>query len=75
MKSTVEAIARAIASVPGAVRVSEETGEKGTTLRLQVADVDRGRIIGKQGKVIKAIRSVVGVAAAKAGRKVAVEID
>jgi predicted RNA-binding protein YlqC (UPF0109 family) len=55
------------------VTVSEEGGE--TVLTLLVDESDKGKVIGKQGKVIKAIRAVVGAAAAKAGKQVAVEID
>ena len=57
--------------------VSVETSQDGdvTVLRLVVDESDKGKVIGKQGKVIKAIRAVVGAAASKAGLQVDVEID
>ena len=67
-------IAKAIVNLPDKVEVIEETTEQGTTLRLQVADEDKGRIIGKQGRVAEAIRTLLRVKAAKAGTRVNLEI-
>ncbi len=55
------------------VQQSEQNGV--LRLNILVAEADKGKIIGKQGKVIKAIRSVVAAAGAKAGRKTVVDID
>lgn len=56
--------------------VQVESSEESETLRLRltVSEEDKGRVIGKQGKVIKAIRSVVSAAAAREGKKAAVEV-
>jgi predicted RNA-binding protein YlqC (UPF0109 family) len=74
MKELVEFIAKAIVNAPDAVEVSEETGEQGTTLKLQVADDDKGRVIGKQGRVAQAMRTLIRVKAAKEGTRVTLEI-
>jgi hypothetical protein len=74
MKELVEYIAKAIVNAPDAVEVTEETSEQGTTLKLQVADDDKGRVIGKQGRVAQAMRTLIRVKAAKAGTRVTLEI-
>jgi len=74
MKELVEFIAKAIVNAPDAVVVTEETSEEGTTLKLQVADEDKGRVIGKQGRVAQAMRTLIRVKAAKAGTRVTLEI-
>jgi predicted RNA-binding protein YlqC (UPF0109 family) len=74
MKELVEFIAKAIVNAPDAVEVTEETGEQGTTLKLQVADDDKGRVIGKQGRVAQAMRTLIRVKAAKEGTRVTLEI-
>ncbi len=74
MKELVEFIARSIVNLPDAVKVEEETNEEGTTLKLAVADEDKGRIIGKQGRIAEAMRTLLRVKAAKAGTKVRLEI-
>ncbi len=74
MKALVEYIAKSIVNVPDSVKVDEETNEDGITLKLQVADEDKGRIIGKQGQIAQAIRALLRVKAAKAGTKVRLEI-
>ena len=74
MKELVEYIAKAIVNAPNDVKVTEETGEAGTILKLEVAADDKGRIIGKQGRVAEAIRTLIRVNAAKAGTKVRLEI-
>ncbi len=56
------------------VVVTEETDEQGITLRLQVADDDKGRVIGKQGKIAQARRTLNSVKAAKAGTRATLEI-
>ncbi|MBI2869569.1 MAG: KH domain-containing protein [Chloroflexi bacterium] len=74
MKELVEYIAKSIVNVPDEVRVEEETNEDGITLKLSVADEDEGRIIGKQGRIAEAMRTLLRVKAAKASTKVRLEI-
>jgi uncharacterized protein len=74
MKELVEYIAKAIVNAPDDVVVTEETDEQGTTLKLQVADDDKGRVIGKQGRVAQAMRTLIRVMAAKAGTRATLEI-
>ena len=74
MKELVEYIAKSIVNVPDAVKVDEETNEDGITLKLSVAEEDKGRIIGKQGQIAQAMRALLRVKAAKAGTKVRLEI-
>jgi predicted RNA-binding protein YlqC (UPF0109 family) len=74
MKELVEFIAKSIVDAPDEVKVDEETNEDGTTLKLQVADEDKGRVIGKQGRIAEAIRTLLRVKAAKAATKVRLEI-
>jgi len=74
MKELVEYIAKAIVNLPDQVVVTEETTEEGTTLNLQVADEDKGRVIGKQGRVAGAMRTLLRVKAAKAGTRVNLKI-
>ncbi len=74
MKELVEYIAKSIVNEPDAVVVTEETDEEGTRLKLQVADEDKGRIIGKQGRIAGAMRTLLRVKAAKAGTRVNLEI-
>ena len=74
MKELVEFIARSIVNEPDAVKVEEEDGEDGLVLKLQVADDDKGRIIGKQGRIAQAMRTLLRVKAAKAETRVRLEI-
>lgn len=74
MKELVEFIAKAIVNAPDQVVVTEETGEEGIVLKLQVADDDKGRVIGKQGRVAQAMRTLLRVKAAKEGNRVSLEI-
>jgi predicted RNA-binding protein YlqC (UPF0109 family) len=74
MKELVEYIAKSIVNSPDDVAVTEETDEQGIKLKLQVADEDKGRIIGRQGRVAGAIRTLLRVKAAKAGTRVNLEI-
>ena len=74
MKDLVEYIAKSIVNGPDEVQVEEEINEDGITLKLQVADEDKGRIIGKQGQVAQAMRTLLRVKAAKAGTRVRLEI-
>ena len=75
MKELVEYIAKSIVDAPDDVKVDEETDEEGlTTLKLQVADEDKGRVIGKQGRIAEAMRALLRVKAAKASIRVRLEI-
>ena len=59
MKELVEVIAKALVSNPDEVVVTEREDDKGTVVELKVAASDMGKVIGKQGRIAKAIRSVV----------------
>ena len=74
MRDLVEYIAKSIVNEPDAVIVEEETNEEGITLKLTVADDDKGRIIGKQGQIAQAMRTLLRVKAAKAATRVRLEI-
>ena len=74
MGSLVEVIARALVSRPDEVKVTEEVDGKDVLVKLQVADEDIGKIIGKSGRIAKAIRTVVKAAAIKKNLRVTVEI-
>ncbi len=74
MKELVEYIAKAIVNSPDAVVVTEEKSEQGIMLKLQVADEDKGRVIGKQGRTAEAMRTLVRVKAAKNGDRATLEI-
>ena len=65
MKELVEVIAKALVSNPDEVVVTEREDDKGTVVELKVAASDMGKVIGKQGRIAKAIRSVVKAAASK----------
>jgi uncharacterized protein len=74
MKDLVEYIAKSIVNAPDQVTVTEEQSEEGITLKLKVADEDKGRVIGKQGRIAEAMRTLVRVKAAKAGTRATIEI-
>ncbi len=74
MRELVEYIAKSIVNAPDDVVVTEEESEEGTTIKLQVADDDKGRVIGKQGRIAEAIRALIRVKAAKQGTKATLEI-
>ena len=74
MKELVEVIAKALVDDPDSVVVTEREDKKATDLQVKVADSDMGKVIGKQGRIAKAIRSVVKAAAAKEDKKVIVDI-
>jgi predicted RNA-binding protein YlqC (UPF0109 family) len=74
MKELIEYIARSLASKPEDVRVTEEIEDGRVVLRLEVADEDKGKIIGKQGRVAQAMRVLLRVAAVKNGTRAILEI-
>ena len=65
MKELVEVITKALVDDPDSVEVKERMEKKTTILEVRVADTDMGKVIGKQGRIAKAIRSVVKAAAAR----------
>jgi len=74
MKELVEHIARALVDFPEQVDVKQVEGERSIILELRVAPEDMGKVIGKQGRIAKAIRTVVNAAAIKENKRVMVEI-
>lgn len=74
MKELVEVIAKALVDDPDSVIVKEVEGEGSTVIELKVAAEDMGKIIGKQGRIAKAIRTVVKAASTKTGKHIVVEI-
>ena len=74
MKELVEVIAKALVDDPDSVVVTEREEKKATVLEVKVADSDMGKVIGKQGRIAKAIRSVVKAASSKDNTRVDVEI-
>ncbi|MBO5259958.1 MAG: KH domain-containing protein [Agathobacter sp.] len=74
MKELVEVIAKALVDSPEEVVVTQTENDKAIVLELRVAQSDMGKVIGKQGRIAKAIRSVVKAAASKEDKKVIVEI-
>lgn len=70
----VEYIAKSLVDHPESVTVNQVEGEQSIILELKVAPEDMGKVIGKQGRIAKAIRTVVKAAAAKDGKRVVVEI-
>lgn len=74
MKELVEVIAKALVDHPDEVVVTEKAEGKNVVIELHVAAADMGKVIGKQGRIAKAIRSVVKAASSKDNKKVEVEI-
>ena len=74
MKEIVEIIAKSLVDHPEQVIVEESGDERGTVLQLHVAPEDMGKVIGRQGRIAKALRTVVKAAATRENKKVTVEI-
>jgi len=74
MKELLESIARNLVDNPDEVSVNEVEGEKFLILELRVADDDMGKVIGKQGRIAKAIRTVMKAAAIRNNKRIVVEI-
>lgn len=74
MVELVSAIAKSLVEHPEAVKVSESQSNGTTIIQLRVASEDMGKVIGKQGRIAKALRTVVKAAATKANARVVVEI-
>ena len=74
MVELVATIAKSLVDKPEEVEVKEVEGKQAIVIEIKVAHEDIGKIIGKQGRIAKALRTVVKAAATKAGKKVVVEI-
>lgn len=74
MKELLEVIAKSLVDSPNDVYVTENQGEHSIVLELKVASPDMGKVIGKQGRIAKAIRTVIKAASSKENKKVIVEI-
>ena len=74
MKDLLEFIAKSLVSEPEAVTVNETVKDDHITLKLHVGEHDMGKVIGKQGRIAKAIRTVVKAAASHENKRVTVEI-
>lgn len=74
MRELVEVIAKALVDNPEEVVVTEKMDGKAIVLEVHVAESDMGKVIGKQGRIAKAIRAVVKAAATKENKKVIVDI-
>jgi len=74
VKELVELLVKALVDRPEAVQVSEVEGERSVVLEVRVAPEDVGKVIGKQGRIVQALRTVVKAAAAREGKKAVVEI-
>ena len=74
MKELVEVVAKALVDNPDEVVVTEKTEGRNTVIELHVAASDMGKVIGRQGRIAKAIRTVVKAASSKSSKKVIVDI-
>lgn len=74
MRDLVEYVAKALVNDPESVKVTEEDQDGNLLIRIEVAEDDKGRIIGKQGRVAQAMRTLLRVAAVKQGIRVVLEI-
>ncbi len=75
MKELVENIARALVDLPGDVVVNAIEGEQVTVLELKVAPSDLGKVIGKQGRTARSIRTILGAAGMKLNRRFTLAIN
>ena len=74
MKELLETLAQALVDKPEEVKVNQIEGEKSVILQLQVASDDIGKVIGKEGRIAKALRTIVKASATKEGKKAIIEI-
>jgi len=74
MKQLAEYIVKSLVDNPDKVVLSEVESEKTTILEIKVDDIDKGKIIGKQGRIIRSIRTILQASAAKSGKRVVVEM-
>ncbi|HAP56747.1 MAG: KH domain-containing protein [Sphaerochaeta sp.] len=73
-KDLVEYIVKSLVDVPDEVSINVVEGEKSTILELKVASEDVGKVIGKQGRIAKAIRTILSASATKSGKRAVLEI-
>jgi predicted RNA-binding protein YlqC (UPF0109 family) len=73
-KDLVEYIVKSLVDVPDEVSINVVEGEKSTILELKVASDDVGKVIGKQGRIAKAIRTILSASATKSGKRAVLEI-
>lgn len=73
-KELVEFVAKSLVDKPDEVQVSLIEGEKSTILELRVAQDDIGKVIGKHGRIAKAVRTILSAAATKTGKRIVLEI-
>ena len=73
-KELVEYIAKSLVDDPSSVVVNMIEGEKSTILELKVSEADIGKVIGKHGRIAKAVRTILSAAATKTGKRVVLEI-
>ena len=74
MKELLLYMAKNLVDNPDAVVVTESSGDEGTVLELRVAESDMGKVIGRQGRIAKEIRTIIRTVAQRSGEKVPVEI-
>jgi len=74
MKALIAYMARNLVEDSGAVRVNEVRGDKTRVFELRVAPSDKGKVIGKQGRTIRAMRSLVNAASVRHGKRVVLDI-
>lgn len=73
-KDLIEYIAKSLVDDPAAVSVNETEGERGPVLELKVAEGDIGKVIGKYGRIAKALRTVLSASSSKDGKRYSLEI-
>ncbi len=74
MKALIEYIAKSLVDNPDSVSVAEVEGEKTTVIELRVAQSDLGKVIGKEGKTARAMRTILNAAGTKIGKRCVLEI-
>ena len=74
MRELISYVVRNLVDDPGSVRVREVTGEMAHVFEVRVARDDQGKLIGKQGRTIQSLRSLVNAAGARAGKRAMVEV-
>ena len=73
MKESLETIITSLVNEPSQVSINQVDGEKSIVFEVKVADSDMGKVIGKEGRIAKAIRTIMKALAAKEGKKISVE--